>query len=81
MCGSPWGSRSYVSTNYPAPTYRFQYSELWSLEMITKNLDKTTTKLSLEKPLFRKADFTGIIFELKDFENVSHDETGCAGHP
>lgn len=49
VCSSPWGSRSYVSTNYPTPTYRFQYSKLWS-----KNLDKTTTKCSLENPFSEK---------------------------
>lgn len=51
----------------PNPTPSFQYSKLWSWEMVINNLDKTTTKCSPEKPFLENLTrSTGIVLESKD---------------
>lgn len=57
----------YQGTSHPTPTTPgFQYNKLWSWEMVAKNLDKTTTKCSLENPFLENLISTGIVFELRD---------------
>lgn len=62
------------STNKPPHSHPRFNSQLWSWEMIIKNLDKTHNKTQPGKPLFRIS--TAIVFELKkDYEK--HFSKGC----
>lgn len=59
---------SYQQTSHPTPTPSFQYSKLWSWDMIIKNLDKNHKKTQPGKSFLENLLSTGIVFELKDSE-------------